>query len=155
MTAEEVALEEFRLLAKCARDEMRLAKMMRAERDSDARWFFAMAREYRVQMKSLARIIRAIRAERTPFHAMEKRLAGSIEGGIEAGIALIKARAYAQGRRDALRGVQGACLFEMGRLEERQRKYGGASWDWEGYPEDMRAYDVLCEVAEFAEEAAR
>lgn len=167
MTVEEVALEEFREAVSGVRlwrrNERRFLARLQHVKEPDRIATLAVdieaARcgksEAIACVRSLARIIRAIRAERTPFHAMEKRLAGSIEGGIETGIALIKARAYAQGRRDALRGVQGACLFEIGRMEERQKKYGGASWDWEGYPEDMRAYDVLCEVAEFAEEAAR
>jgi len=103
MTAEEAALTEFR-------EAVWLCRHARMWRDK------ARMRRERHLVRALARIIRAIRAERTPFHAMEKRLAGSIEGGIEAGIALIKARAYAQGRRDALRGVQGACWYLHGNL---------------------------------------
>ena len=142
MTAEEAALTEFR-------EAVWLCRHARMWRDK------ARMRRERHLVRALARIIRAIRAERTPFHAMEKRLAGSIDGGIEAGIELIKARAYEQGRRDALRGVQGACLFEMGKLEPLPMEDDGPHWwDWEGFPEEMRMHDAFDRVAKAAEEAA-
>ena len=62
--------------------------------------------------------------------------------------------AYEAGRRDALSGVQAACLFEMGKLELIPMEYRGPSWDWEGYPEEMRMHEAFDRVAEAAEEAA-
>lgn len=165
MTAEEVALEEFR---RAVRRTRQAAAFVRTDPKSYA--LRAALVTWRDSVHRLARIIRAIRAEREEadgipaktwramWEGLRKRLehvtAPSYDARLESRMSGYE-EGYEQGRRDALRGVQGACLFEMGRMEERQRKYGGAPWDWERCPEDMRAYDVLCEVAEFAEEAAR
>lgn len=62
---------------------------------------------------------------------------------------------YAQGRLDALRGVQAACLFEMGKLEPLPVEDNGPHWwDWEGFPEEMRMHDAFDRIAKAAEEAA-
>lgn len=149
MTAEETALEEFRLLAKCARDEMRLAKMMRAERDSDARWFFAMAREYRVQMKSLARIIRAIRRENRGDQMRASYEASVSEQVIHAETAWYD-RGYEQGRRDALRGVQAAALYRHAELWQGRVRLTLAD-----ERRDIEACELAWAAAKAAEEAAR
>lgn len=139
MTAEEVALNSFRNAverARMHREAHAIAERNGSPTEQYAHW--RLASNARDEVSMLARIIRAIRAERTPFHAMEKRLADSIEGGIEAGIELIKARAYEQGRLDALRGVQAAALYHIG-----------------GRELDIEACELARAAAQAAEEAAR
>ena len=143
MTAEEVAIEEFR-------EAVRGARVARRDASHGSRVAIGMHASKLGAVRVLARIIRAIRAERTPFHAMEKRLAGSIEGGIEAGIALIKARAYAQGRRDALRGVQAAALYRHAELWQGRVRLTSAD-----ERRDIEACELAWAAAQAAEEAAR
>lgn len=140
MTAEEVALQQFR----AAVINLRVARKIR-NADTFGLWF---------AVTSLARIIRAIRRENRGDQMRASYEASVSEHVIHAETAWYD-RGYEQGIRDMARRVQGACLFEMGRLEEEPRKYGGSLWDWEGYREEMLVHDALSEVVEAVEEAAR
>lgn len=111
MTAEEVALEEFR-------EAVRGARVARRDASHGSRVALGMHASKLGAVRVIARIIRAIRAEREEREDV--------------------AAAYETGRRNALRGVQGAALYHIG-----------------GRELDIEACELACTAAKAAEEAAR
>lgn len=105
MTAEEVALQQFR----AAVINLRVARKIR-NADTFGLWF---------AVASLARIIRAIRRENRGDRMRASYEASVSEQVIHAETAWYDRgyeQGYEQGRRDALRGVQGACWYLHGNL---------------------------------------
>jgi|SRR5690606_790203 len=153
MTAEEIALEEFRSAVRKTRFHRRIA------RELDAKGLVELSQVGSIhascaseEASTLARIIRAIRAEDRGDRMRASYEASVSEQVIHAETAWYDRgyeQGYAQGRRDALRGVQGAALYRHAELWQGRVRLTSA---------DERRDIEACELAwaaQAAEEAAR
>lgn len=135
MTAEEVALQQFR----AAVINLRVARKIR-NADTFGLWF---------AVASLARIIRAIRRENRGDRMRASYEASVSEQVIHAETAWYD-RGYEQGRRDALRGVQAAALYRHAELWQGRMRLTLAD-----ERRDIEACELAWAAAQASEEAAR
>lgn len=136
MTTEEVALEEFR-------EAVRGARVARRDASHGIRVAIGMHASKLGVVRVIARIIRAIRADR------EKDELAALESEV---LACCGARrdGYEKGRRDALRGVQAAALYRHAELWQGRVRLTSAD-----ERRDIEACELAWAAAKAAEEAAR